>query len=268
MLDMLPSDTFQVASDILASAWSRGEKLDALPPGMRPTTRAEGYAIQALIEARSTQPLFGWKIAATSEAGQRHIGVDAPLAGRLLAERVVAPGSIVALDGNLMRVAEVEFAFRMGADLPPRESRYDLDEVMAAVASLHPAIEIPDSRYSRFTEVGAPQLIADNACAHLFVLGPPTRVDWRALDLSRQRVTGKVLGRYDREGLGANALGDPRIAMTWIANELSRLGVTLRSGQVVTTGTCVIPLEVLPGDAVEAELGEIGSISVQFARAV
>ena len=29
--------------------------------------------------------LFGWKIAATSEAGQKHINVDGPMAGRILA---------------------------------------------------------------------------------------------------------------------------------------------------------------------------------------
>ena len=42
-----------------------------------------------------------------------------------------------------------------------------MDEVLAAVATLHPAIEVPDSRFDDFTIVGAPQLIADNACAHL-----------------------------------------------------------------------------------------------------
>ncbi len=97
-----------------------------------------------------------------------------------------------------MRVAEVEFAFRMGEDLPPRDAPYASEEVLAAVAGLHPAIEIPDSRYSRFTEVGAPQLIADNACAHLFMLAPPTDRDWRSLDLSKLRVQGKVLGRIER----------------------------------------------------------------------
>ncbi len=262
---MVSPDTLQAASDILTKAWNNGEKLDALPPNMRPATRAEGYAIQARIEALSSKPLFGWKIAATSDAGQRHIGVDGPLAGRLLAERVMPAGSTIGLEGNLMRVAEVEFAFRMGTDLPPRELPYHQDEVLAAVAGLHPAIEVPDSRYSRFTEVGAPQLIADNACAHLFVLGPPTDTDWRAIDLSRQRVTGKVRGCYEREGVGANALGDPRIALTWIANELSRLGVTLKAGQVITTGTCVVPLEVQPGDTVEADLGDIGRTTISFA---
>ena len=62
-------------------------------------------------------------------------------------------------------VAEAEFAFRMAVDLPPRGRAYAVDQVLAAVATLHPAIEVPDSRYDDFTLVGAAQLIADNSCA-------------------------------------------------------------------------------------------------------
>ena len=64
-------------------------------------------------------------------------------------------GATVPLAANLMRVAEVELAFRFGAPLPPRDRPYAIGDVMAAVASLHPAIEIPDSRYDDFTVVGA-----------------------------------------------------------------------------------------------------------------
>ena len=55
--------------------------------------------------------------------------------------------------------------------LPPRAAPYTIEEVLAAVETLHPAIEVPDSRYEDFAKVGAAQLIADNACAHYFVLG-------------------------------------------------------------------------------------------------
>ena len=86
-----------------------------------PETREEGYAIQALLEGRSEKPLLGWKIAATSEAGQKHINVGGPIAGRLLAERMLADGATIDLTGNRMRVAEPEFAFRFGRDLGPTD---------------------------------------------------------------------------------------------------------------------------------------------------
>ena len=189
--------------------WQGGRRLVELPAELRPLTREDGYAIQACLERRSALPLFGWKIAATSNAGQAHIAIDGPLAGRLLAEHVFESGARLPFGQNHMRVAEAEFAFRMAVDVPPRAMPYAVDEVLASVALLHPAIEIPDSRYVDFTVAGAAQLIADNACAHDFVLGPPAPDAWRSIDLAAHRVAGSV-GR--RAGLSAfaKAMADRR----------------------------------------------------------
>ena len=170
------------AAEILWQNWQRGTRIDELPLDCRPRDRAAGYAVQNDLVRLSGQDIVGWKIAATSTAGQQHIGVDGPLAGPLLANRVRADGAAVPLAGNIMLVAEAEFAFRFAQSLPRRANRYTQDEVLAAVESLHPAIEVPDSRYNDFARVGAPQLIADAACACWFVLGPPATVEWRRRD--------------------------------------------------------------------------------------
>jgi 2-keto-4-pentenoate hydratase len=251
------------ASDLLYARWIAGEVIDELPAAFRPLTRADGYAIQAGLETR-LGPLYGWKIAATSKAGQAHIGVDGPLAGRIFASRVLPDGGAVPPGANRMAVAEVEFAFRMGRDLISRATHYEVEEVLAAVASLHAGIEIPDSRYTDFVRVGAPQLIADNACAHYFLAAESTGVDWRKIDLAAHPVEGRVKGRYARDGVGSNALGDPRVALAWLVNELSGLGLTLHAGQTVTTGTCVTPLEIEPGDEVSADLGPLGVATARF----
>jgi len=52
--------------------------------------------------------------------------------------------------------------------------------------------------------------------------------------------------------------------LTWLANELSRLGIALAEGQVVTTGTCVAPLAVGPADHVFADFGTLGSVELRF----
>ena len=254
----------QQAADLLWDHWSGGTRLDHIPDDMRPATRAEGYAIQERVETRSAAPLYGWKIAATSKAGQAHIAVDGPMAGRLLRERVFEDGATLPFGANHMRVAEAEFAFRMEQDLPPRDAAYSVVEVLGAVGSLHPAIEVPDSRFNDYTAVGAPQLIADNACAHYFVLGAPAPVEWRGIDLAAHPVSGAVAGGIRREGIGANVLGDPRVALTWLANELSGLGLTLMAGQVVTTGTCLVPLEIRPGDRVAMDFGPLGRVEARL----
>lgn len=261
---MLDAAALHAASDCLWRHWREGTTLAELPAGCRPATRGEGYRIQALLEARSGSPLFGWKIAATSAAGQAHINVDGPLAGRIIRENVFDSGADVPLGANRMRVAEPEFAFRMARDLPPRRHPYSTQEVVDAVAALHPAIELPDSRYQDFTAVGPAQLIADDACAHLFVLGDAAASDWRRVDLAAHRVIGRVGDRLTREGEGANVLSGPLDALAWLANELSGLGVALKAGEVVTTGTCMAPLPIGPGDAVGADFGELGRVSVRL----
>jgi len=253
-------DQLRDASNLLWDHWTAGRRVTGIPESMRPSTREAGYAVQALLEARSGRPLFGWKIAATSKAGQAHIAVDGPLAGRLLAERAFESGATVPFGHNHMRVAEAEFAFRMASDLSPRADPYTVPEVLGAVGALHTAIEIPDSRYDDFTIVGAAQLIADNACAHYFVLGPAAPPSWRDIDLAAHTVRGEVVGRMTRDGIGANVLGDPRIALAWLANELSQLGLVLRAGEVVTTGTCLVPLEIASGDQVRMDFGTLGNV--------
>lgn len=261
---MLDAKQIAAASAALRDQWRHGTKLTNLPSSIRPHDRAQGYAVQAELEKQSGAALFGWKIAATSEAGQRHINVAGPMAGRILAETVIADGGAAPMAGIAMCVAEPEFAFRMQTDLPPRQAPYSVDEVLAAVGTLHPAIEIPDSRFCDFTAAGEAQLIADNACAHLFVLGPAANADWRALDLVEEKPVIMLRGQH-YVGHGRNVLGDPRVALTWLANELRGLGLTLRAGEVVTTGTCHPPLPIKAGDAMEADFGALGRVSVRFA---
>lgn len=260
---MLDQDQIAAASKTLFDHWRAGTKLSALASAQRPRSRAEGYSVQAALEQRSQGKLFGWKIAATSEAGQKHINVAGPMAGRIFSDTVIADGATASMKGNAMAVGEPEFAFRMACDLPPRPSAYSVDEVLAAVGSLHPAIEIPDSRFADFAGAGEAQLIADNACAHLFVLGAPTSANWRAMDLKEERPNITLRGQQ-HVGHGKNVLGDPRAALAWLANELRGLGLTLRAGEVVTTGTCHPPLPIAVGDHFAADFGVLGKVSVKF----
>jgi 2-keto-4-pentenoate hydratase len=260
---MLNKSQIEAASRTLHDHWRAGTKLAALEPSHRPRDRREAYAIQGALENHAAGNLFGWKIAATSEAGQKHINVDGPMAGRILSQTVLPDGGTASMAGNEMRVAEPEFAFRMATDLPPRSSPYSVQQILDAVATLHPAIEIPDSRFADFVSAGAAQIIADNACAHLFVLGAPSTANWRSLDLVEEKPVITLRGRQFI-GHGKNVLGDPRIALTWLANELSQLGVTLRAGQIVTTSTCHPPLPIQSGDLFEADFGAIGRVSVRF----
>jgi 2-keto-4-pentenoate hydratase len=248
----------------LLQHWRKDSKVAGLPPALVPATRTEAYRQQAEMEAQSAHPLSAWKLAATSIAGQKHIGVDGPLVGRYIAERVVASGTVIPFDNNGMRVAEVEFAFLLGKDIAPRSRPYDEAEVFSAISSLHPAIEIPDSRFKRFETAGGLALIADNACAHWLCIGAAAPESWREMDLAAFEPLGTVKGRQPIKGCGANVLGSPRIAMTWFVNEMTAFGVTLKAGQFCSTGTCLTPMAIAPQAHVTGDFGILGRVEVSL----
>ena len=252
------------AANHLWKLWREHEATDTLPEPLKPITRAEGYAIQACLEELSEEPIFGWKIAATSRAGQSHIGVSRPMAGRLLKKRVHSDGDVISIDNSLMNVAEAEFAFRIASDLPPKGDPYSVEEVLRSVSHLHPSIEIPDSRFQNFASAGEAQLIADNACAHEFVLGPPSDEIWRTLDLKTHPVELKTTKPATESGKGGNVLGDPRIALTWLVNELCQFGMYVKQNQVITTGTTTQPITIEKGMDISAKFGVLGSVSARL----
>jgi 2-keto-4-pentenoate hydratase len=238
-------------------------RIDTLPDHLRPQSLAEGYAIQDAMVAVAAQPVSGWKIAATSKAGQEHIGVTEPLAGRLFQKFILQDGARLPAAPLHMAVIEAEFAFRMARDLPPRGGAYQQAEVCDAVAALHLAIEVPDARFERFAEIGPAQIVADDAFASWFVLGEQVP-DWQNLDLPARPVRAFKNGALFRESTGANALGDPRIALTWIANHLAQRRIGLKAGDIVTTGTCVTPAIIGPGDRMIADFVDLGHVAVSF----
>lgn len=260
---MMNRDDALRAAELLWRTRLDERRIDALPPALRPATLDEGYAVQDAMVEIAGQPVAGWKIAATSAAGQKHIGVTEPLSGRLFRDFVLADGARRPAASLHMRVAETEFAFRMGRDLPPRGRHYDLAEVCDAAGTLHLAIEIPDARYDVFDTIGAPSIAADDAFASWFVLGPQVP-EWRRLDPPLLTVRGVKNGAVVAEGSGAAVLGDPRIALTWIANHLAQRGYGLKAGELVTTGTWVKPIEIAPGDTVTADFGALGTVTARF----
>jgi len=257
------SERAKRAAALIAQCWRDASKRGDLPESARPRTLAEGYRAQAQLPAAMDDSVVGYKLAATAAAGQRHLGVDGPVIGRLLASRVASDGATLAMQGNRMLVAECEFVFKLARDLPPRDTPYDRDEVMAAVQSLHPGLEIPDSRFTDFASAGAAQLAADNACAHWMVVGPATPANWRDVDLARHATCLHINGQIAVRGRGEDVLGDPRNALTWLANQFAVLGEGLRAGQLVTTGVTGRPGAISSADRISADLGEFGKVTAQ-----
>ena len=225
-----------------------------------PQNKEEAYKIQGEYEKVSNSDLFGWKIAATSLDGQKHIGVNGPIAGRLLKERYNKSGASISLQQNIMKKVEAEFAFKLLNDIQPRLEKYSKDEVLESLDCVVPAIEIPDSRFLNFDKVGGNLIIADNACAGDFILSDNLFSDFKNIDFKNFKVNCYKNNEVAESGIGSNVLGDPLIALTWIINELSSLNITCKKQQIIMTGTCIKPLTVQAGDNIVMDFCELGRV--------
>jgi 2-keto-4-pentenoate hydratase len=255
------------AADLLLAA--RGQRRPMMPPDDFETLSPDdGYVVQdmvvaGLLAAPGGRPV-GWKIGCTNASAQRLLGLDGPFFGRLLSPFVhQSPATLPAGDFN-MRCIEAEFAFRLGEDLPAGGAPYDRERVAGAVAAVLPAIEIVDTRFRDWQRVGAGWLIADNASAGHWVRGAEV-ADWRRFELADHRVDLRLGAAPIRRGSGAAVLGHPLAALTWLANALAARGRGLLAGELVTTGTSIDVYFANAGDALEADFGALGRVSLRFA---
>ena len=261
--------TFENTSgaDLLAQARIHHKRLPELPALIRPATAAEAYLVQdGLVDrllAHYDGSVIGYKVACTNVTAQRQLNVDAPFCGRLLSAFFFESPARVDASKFFMRVVEAEFAFEMARDLPPTATPRARQEIAAAVKGVMPGIEIVDSRFDDWTSIGAPSLIADNACNAAWVKGRLV-TDWQTIDLAAQAVRVTVNGKVLREGSGSNVLGHPLNALEWLVNSLSARGLGLKAGQYITTGVTTEVYMAERGDRITADFGPVGSVDLDF----
>jgi 2-keto-4-pentenoate hydratase len=143
--------------------------------------------------------------------------------------------------------------------LPQRTAAYALEEVLAAVQSVHPALEVADPRLPHGLAQPLPWLIADGGINDAFVLGPGV-APLPAAAYADLEVRACHNGVQVTTGAGKNALGDPAAVLTWLANHLS----ALQAGDIVTTGLVTGIIECRPGDQVTADFAALGCVSLRF----
>jgi 2-keto-4-pentenoate hydratase len=188
---------------------------------------------------------------------------DSPIYGRVFGALKSSPATVEHAK-QCGPIPEVEYQACMGADLPPREKPYSMEEVTAAVVSLHPGIELSECRFvhdAAFPPL--PAILADGAGSGTIVYGPPIE-DWRKRDVANQEVVFTCNGVQRRKGTAAEALDHPMVPLTWLANELPRTGIGLKAGQLISTGTLTGMLRPKPGETYVADFGPFNKVAVTY----
>jgi 2-keto-4-pentenoate hydratase len=242
------------AAALFIAARKTGSGLAELSADCRPRNDVEAYAIQDAV-ARDIGPIRGWKTgAATPETEPAYAPIFTVLA---------APGRFPAKTQRLFGI-EAEIAFRLARDLPKRDRPYTRDETIAAIASMHPAVELVDSRFADFTKVDAASKLADNQSNGALIHGTAV-ADWPKLgiDLARPPIAVTIDGKVAAETTG-NSGGDPLRLLTALVNHCTGRTGGLRAGDMVTTGSITGVTFAKPGAAVIADFGSIGTIRLEF----
>jgi 2-oxopent-4-enoate/cis-2-oxohex-4-enoate hydratase len=202
----------------------------------------------------------GKKIGVTSKAVMDMLGVHTPDFGHLTSAMVYNDGDAVPINTLVAPRAEGEIAFVLGRDLTgPGVTPAD---VLRATAYVMPCFEIVDSRI-RDWKIRIQDTVADNASSGVFTLGgqavKPDAVDLKTCGMVLEK-NGEIVG----VGAGAATLGHPLNAMAWLANTLGRLGITLKAGEVILSGSLAQLVPCKAGDHLRVTIGGIGSASVRF----
>jgi 2-keto-4-pentenoate hydratase len=222
----------------------------------------DSYAVQeryvSLLKPRCGAAI-GYKIGLTSQRMQAMCGIPHPIAGVVLADRLHHSGARLATADYGRMGLEFEIAVRMASDLPAGGPAWTPENIAEHVAGVCAAIEIVDDRAADYAELDVLSLVADNSWNGGVILSTFCS-DWPALDA----VSGTISrnGTEIDRGYGRDALGHPFAPLAWLANALAAKRQSLKSGEIVMTGSLVTTRFPTETETYRFELEGIGAVEL------
>ena len=225
----------------------------AVAPEDVPATEAEAYVVQHAV-AETLGPIGGWKVGAG--------GPDAPPSAAPLPASVIMTAPATLPPEYSDRLVEAEIAFRLARDLPPRDSAYTRDEVLAAIGSCHPVVEVVQWRIREHRAAPANLKLADHLGHGALVVGEAV-AGWQAIDFAGLRVTQEIAGQAPKHGVG-NPGGDMIRLIAWLADEGAVWAGGLKAGQIVTCGSWTGMTPAAAGAPVVVTFDGLAPVTLSF----
>jgi 2-keto-4-pentenoate hydratase len=237
------------AARLLLDARQTGTTLPHLPEHLRPRSQADAHRIQDAIIAQ-LGTVGGWKIFAGDE--------PAPFLSPLPARLVFDQGHQAPKSPLPIVLVELEIALTLGQDLPARDIPYDVPTVREAIASFHPLLELISFSWTDRDQVDRLTQLSDLQNSAGFVVGDG-RADWQAFDPAG---AGSAL-QLDGVEVATTSTGCDLHTilrtLALLANHAATRGVSLRRGQVITTGSRLVA-PIGRAKSIHGEIGGLGSV--------
>ncbi len=246
-------------TNLLLDARRTAQPLNGLPTALLPVGTEEVYAVQDGV-ARNFGELGGWKVGAPNPD-------TTPMFAPMPLAWMAANGAVLSGPRWRYRGLEAEIAFLVGKDLParpdPQEPPYTRAEVLDAMASCHPAIEVLESAFADPSQVAREAMLADLQMHGGFVYGPAF-ADWRNVDFSTETVELIVDGVLRVQRTGSNTSGDLLGLLPWLANHGAARTGGLRAGQWITTGSWTGNTIAGSQSVVTSQFSTAGRVDLRF----
>jgi 2-keto-4-pentenoate hydratase len=265
-MSVLPALAFaQASATELVRQHAARESFSALAGSFAPSDTEAAYRIQdgfvAQLLAQRKAALAGYKIAITTPAMRDLVGFQDSIAGRLLSDQLHRSGHTIHARDYVRLIVEFEIAFELARDLPANASPWTGATILEHVKCAYPALEIADDRLADYPSLkqSVLTLIADNAWNQGLVLGAPVS----GLDAASIQALEGIAFIDEREvgrGTGRDVLGHPLDALAWLANHLAARGLTMKAGDIVTTGSLVKSQFPVAGNRVAFRLPGLGEV--------
>lgn len=257
------SDTIALFAEELLAAYDSHVPVAPLRDRLENMSLQDAYDVQNLQlrhHLAAGRVLAGRKVGLTSPAMQKQLGVDSPDFGFFFEDMVHHDDARITASAFIDPKVEPEFGFVLSrALIGPGVT---LQEAIAAIETVYPAIEIIDSRIADWN-IRLVDTVADNASCGAIVVGR-TPLDVAADDLEQVACSLLINGVSTGTGIGTDVLGHPVAPLVWLANVLGEQGVALEAGQLILPGSFTAAHFVTAGSTATADFGHLGALTIHF----
>lgn len=234
----------------LIAAHDGGPVIETVPPHLVPADLAGVYAMQDAVIAQ-IGAVGGWKVMAGGEGE--------PTCSPIPANRYFDNGARLESTRHRFIFPEVEIAVKLGRDLGPDA---DAATTEAAIASVHPALEMVASPFTDRDAIHANVKLGDLQSNGAVVVGPALDPAIRAAlsTLPVALLLDGVAAKSTQTGASWDAIVK---AVTWLAGHAAARGLPLKQGQVIITGSRALA----PHGAarhIEGQMDDWGSVTAEM----
>jgi 2-keto-4-pentenoate hydratase len=214
------------------------------------------YATQDLVAATLGADIRAWKTSPLEDG--------TAFVGPIYATNIFASGAQIPASKMHVIGIEGEIAFRMNRDLPDRGHPYNRDDILTSISEMLPLIELVDTRMINGMEQDSTLKMADNQSNYGIVIGDVSKKNWTGVNATMAEVHLTVNDKKLFSGISSSPINDMFELMAGTANSCVKYDRPVRTGDIITTGSCTGIVFIEPRSNVFLDFPEIGQVEASL----